>query len=255
MDLKLSDKEDRWRCPQKKCRKQKQLKSGSWLHGTHLSYRQVILFLYCWANKYTSIKFAEKELDIKHCATVDWNNYLREVCAQFLLANPKKIGGKGYTVEIDESLFVRRKHNKGRDVGQQWVFGGICRETGDCFLFAVDTRSKEQLLPIIESSILPESKIISDEWKAYKDISKLGYEHQTVKHCENFVDPSTGACTNMVEGMWNLAKSENKKRWGTHRTLIDSYLCEFMWRRTKGNECDLFIEIIKDIVAYNPLSN
>ena len=30
-------------------------------------------------------------------------------------------------VEIDESLFVRRK-NVGRTLPQQWVFAGICRE-------------------------------------------------------------------------------------------------------------------------------
>ena len=88
-------------------------------------------------------------------------------------------------------------------------------------------------MPTIKSSIVAGSKIISDEWKSYTDIEKCGYEHQTVKHCEKFVDPTTGACTNRVEEMWNLAKFENKKRWGTHRTLLDSYLCEFIWQKTK----------------------
>ena len=36
---------------------------------------------------------------------VDWNNYLREVCAADLLRNHIAIGGPNTTVEIDESLF------------------------------------------------------------------------------------------------------------------------------------------------------
>jgi len=37
-------------------------------------------------------------------ATVDWSNYIREVCAASLLWNPIRIGGNGMTVEIKESV-------------------------------------------------------------------------------------------------------------------------------------------------------
>ena len=40
-------------------------------------------------------------------AIIDFNNYLREVCAADLLANPVVIGGQNMTVEVDESLFTR----------------------------------------------------------------------------------------------------------------------------------------------------
>ena len=51
-----------------------------------------------------------------------------------LMAESISIGGLGMHVEIDESMFVRRKGNIWRKVKEQWVFGGICRETGSCFL-------------------------------------------------------------------------------------------------------------------------
>ena len=111
MVLRLSDKEDRWRCNVRDCRQQKQLKSGTWLHGTHLTYRQAVMFIYCWSREYTTHDFRRKELEMESETTiVDWNNYMREVCAQVLLADPPRIGGVGLTVEIDESLYVRRKN-------------------------------------------------------------------------------------------------------------------------------------------------
>ena len=46
----------------------------------------------------------------------------------------------------------------------------------------------------------------------------------TVNHSENFVDPVSGATKNHVESEWQKYKMENKKRYGTQRTVIESYL-------------------------------
>jgi transposase-like protein len=206
MKLEISDKEDRWRCNKAICRERKRLRSGTWLEGTHLSYRQVCLFLYSWSHELTSIAFAKRELRIMSCeTTVDWNHYLREVCAEKLMRNSVCIGGEGLHVEIDESLFVRRKYNVGHAVNQQWVFGGICRETHECFIFAVPDRASETLQEIIASWIKPKTTIISDEWRGYRGIESIperDYRHITVNHSENYVDPKTGACTNTFESMW-----------------------------------------------------
>ena len=255
MELKLSDREDRWRCGRRDCRQQKQLKSGTWLEGSHLSYSSAILFIYCWSKEYTTVKFCEDELNIRHCAVVDWNNYLREICAQALLAQPVRIGGPNLTVEIDESLFVRRKHNVGHQVREQWVFGGICRETRESFLYTVEDRSAATLIPIITDAVLPGTKIISDQWAAYNGIVNIpnrNFLHETVNHAQNFVDPVSGACTNKIECLWNIAKSRNRRRWGTHRSMIDSYMCEFMWRQRHRNT-DLFDRILLDIAQCYPL--
>ena len=77
MSLSLTDKEDRWRCRKKGCEQQIQLKAGTWIQGSHLSYSQVVKFIYPWCMDYTTVKFAYKELDIVSCeTTVDWNNYM-----------------------------------------------------------------------------------------------------------------------------------------------------------------------------------
>ena len=64
-----------------------------------------------------SPKFCERELHIGYAAyatvLVDYNNYLREVYAQHLLATPLRIGGPQRTVEVNESQFERRKYHAG----------------------------------------------------------------------------------------------------------------------------------------------
>ena len=43
--------------------------------------------------------------------------------------------------------------------------------------------------------------VSSDMWAAYQNIPGLpqAYQHFTVNHSQNFVDPVTNACTNHVE--------------------------------------------------------
>src|SRR5207237_494340 len=141
MNLSLSETHDRWTCGKTGCRMAVGIRKGTWLENSKLAFDKIITFTYSWAFKMTSIEFCERELLVGPDSAVDYNNFLREVCAASLLANPIIIGGEGLTVEIDESVFSKRKYNVGRLLPQQWVFGGICRETGECFIFAVPDRS------------------------------------------------------------------------------------------------------------------
>ena len=74
------------------------------------------------------------------------------------------VGGPGLTVEIDETLLFKRESHVGRllssEEGQQWLFGGLCRETGDCFLVRVPRRDTQTLLHAIRENIHPESHIL-----------------------------------------------------------------------------------------------
>ena len=85
------------------------------------------------------------------------------------------LGGPNKIVEIDESLFARAKHNRGKDLKRKqfWVFGLKQRDSGRCFMKLVAARNAATLLPIIYKHVAPESIIFSDLWRSYKAIPKV----------------------------------------------------------------------------------
>ena len=95
-------------------------------------------------------------------------------------------------------------------------------------MYTVPDRRAATLLPIIQGSIRHGTTIMSDMWAAYGGIQAMGYAHLTVNHTYEFVDPITGAHTQNVENSWKNAKQSNKKRNGTHRSMLDSYEVEIM---------------------------
>ena len=63
------------------------------------------------------------------------------------------------------------------------------------------------------------------------------------------------AHTQNIESLWNKAKRRNRKQAGTHRSLLDSYMCEFMWRcRCERQNLNPFDAIMQDIAAFWPPS-
>jgi transposase-like protein len=190
----------------------------------------------------------------------DWNNFTRDVCAQYFLDDPQIIGGPNMTVEIDESKFGHRKHNRGRIIDGRWVLGGICRETRETFLVPCpgNRRDAATLLPIIQAWVHPGTEVLTDEWRAYAQLQANGFQHRTINHTLHYVDPNDRTLhTNTVEGMWNCVKRKFKRMNGTRKEgpLLNSYLQQFMscmWRENFGKE-DAFHNIINHIIQQYPL--
>ena len=135
------------------------------------------------------------EVEIRSSHTVvDWKQFCRDVCVSYFLNHPEQIGGAGRVVEIDESLFSKRKYNRGRVLQEQWIFGGYDPVDKKGFLVPVPKRDAATLLPIVQQWVLPGTTIHSDMWQAYNQFGNMGYPHGTVNHSLNFVDPVTGYC-------------------------------------------------------------
>jgi len=75
----------------------------------------------------------------------------------------------------------------------------LVRETKDIFIVVVPDRSSETLLSVIQDKILEGTTIISDCWKSYNCLSEHNFQHLTVNHTYNFVNPETNAHTQNIE--------------------------------------------------------
>ncbi|KAJ8976845.1 hypothetical protein NQ317_012969 [Molorchus minor] len=167
--------------------------------------------------------FCEPSTSSSNTRDCDFNECVTEVFIYWATEQSEQIGGEGTIVEIDEAKIGRRKYNRGRYLQGQWVFGGIERGT-----LAVEDRTSDTLLKIIQEKIKPGTTIFSDCWKAYECLSEKNYQHLTVNYSVNFIDPETGTHTQNIERVW----AEVRKlvpRYGRHKKHYEGYLAECLF--------------------------
>ena len=177
----------------------------------------------------------------------------------FMWSCPIRLGGPGATVQIDESLFARAKHNRGHalHLPQVWIFGLYDPDRQEGYLRLVDARDGDTLYPIIEEVLRPGSVICSDEWAAYRRITQQPhpqqFQHRTVNHQQHYVDPVTGCTTNHVEAYLSRVKKRVKRKNGLSRLVLPAFLDECMWRDRFGKtSASAFQNILLDIAARFP---
>ena len=140
----------RWRCTDSNCRCEASIRDGSFFgNGSKLEIVKIVDLMYAYLYETASFKNLARECRIASEAIFNWRNFVRDVYSEYFVRHPLRIGGPGHIVEIDESAFVRCKHNVGCVVRTQWVFGGLDTETKEGFLVAVDRRDADTLLPVL----------------------------------------------------------------------------------------------------------
>ena len=139
-----------------------------------------------------------------------------------------------------------RRERYGNRVDGPWIFG-LClckvdedgkRQLKEVRYFYVEKRDRQTLLPIISREVMKGSTIHSDEWKAYKNLRQLDYNHETVNHSINYV--INGVHTNTIEACWGRLKTKilRVKR-GVSVKYLPEYLCEEWFRSTMGQKFEL----------------
>ena len=257
-----------WVCTKKKagitpCSKVKgtkfSVKKGTWFAESHLT-MSTILWI-CW---YFVAKSTETNTKLylnmgKNDKTiVDWFSMCREVCDWWLLNKSERLGGPGKVVEIDESYFAGvQKYGRGRSrkTIHPWVFGAVERGSLKVKLENVEGKSREQLLPVLSTWILPETTIHSDRHGAYFNLPQYVdhcVAHYAVNHKENYVDPRSGAHTQSVESNWRHCKASLPDH-GLRPYLLQSYLSTYCWQRHVSQfELDPFLFFLECIAELYP---
>lgn len=219
----------KWSCY--KCHKTHSILYGSIFYGSKIPMSKVLYLLYFWVNEY-SYSAASHEVDININTVTYYFTLFRNACDSFIISSSiQQIGGQGKTVQIDETLMCHRKYHVGRILNQVWIFGGVCIEDHQFFCLVVPDRTSKTLKEEIMNHILPGTTIISDCWKGYDCLDSCNeFEHLTVDHSKNFVNPINGANTQTIERMWRELKKINKKYEGIPRNKINEHISEFILR-------------------------
>ena len=181
-----------------------------------------------------------------------------------LYENTGRIGGPGHVVEIDETKVGKRKYNRGRMVDGTWIFGmidiGTEHQQPEPGAYRLEIcpnneRTEAALVPLIQKHVEVGSVIMSDGWASYGNLERYGYEHLSVNHTENFVDPLTFAHTQNIERSWKPLKAKLTGT-GIRKQYLADHMCEFLWRREErisakqeGRKAAYFGALIRDIAA------
>ena len=119
-----------------------------------LSIDKLLEIFWYWSHNH-SVKFTHEQTGVSKKSIIKWFNKIRTILFEKMIQEPP-MGGPGYTIQIDESLFFgKRKYNRGRilrgDMKHQadknrneqskrnygkrihgpWVFGLVCRKISE----------------------------------------------------------------------------------------------------------------------------
>lgn len=243
----------RWRCPTH-CKYEQSWRHGSILASQKLSCGQFLWLARCWAFDFLQSDAAEW-VGVCYETVCTWFDSFREICCWYLVRNPQQKGGIGVKVEVDESVISKRKYNRGRS---NWESTGKCPEQNQCFVELVANRRAPTLNAILERNVAPGSIICTDIWRGYSQVAAIPvdppFEHRTVNHSENFVDPDDGTCTNHVERGWGQIKTKFKRMNGCHDSKLTSRLNEAIWRQHFApSKMDAFRRLITQIAMKFPI--
>jgi transposase-like protein len=235
------------------CKSHKTIRENSFFYDTKIRIWQVLYILYNFAFEFMNYRASDTLVRVGKETVSLYKKRIRAIILESFKRHEQKIGGIGKTVEVDESLFCRVKHNRGHDMRrkQVWVFGLYERPvyaigTGNkrvgvmqpkVLFIQVAQRDAVTLLNAIYQHVEPGTVIHSDCWGAYNEIIRLDkqYAHRTVNHSMHFVGPD-GTHTNSIESMWRAAKVQFKQMGGVLRVYLQAYLDEYCWRFNNGNK-------------------
>lgn len=162
-------------------------------------------------------------------------------------------GGKlSGEVEVDETFVGGKVSNRKSkfgvgSVGKEVVMGMVQRG-GIAHVRHVPNTGKWTLLNQIKENVAPKTMIYSDEWKAYKNLPKFGYGHDSVVHSA-YEYARGNVHTQNVENLWSHIK---RGITGVYRHVdakyLQSYVNEYAFRYSKRNNSEpMFLALLGQI--------
>lgn len=150
-------------------------------------------------------------------------------------------------VEVDESFFGGKGHNR-RYVPHfnekpKDIIMGMVERDGKVIMKKIETTGRIALMEQVEKHIDKSATVMHDQFMGYKNLHKLGYDHNAVNHGKTYVVGKVH--TNNVEGPWGRIKPGIK---GVYRKVsskyIESYMDEYCFRFNNRKTPDEMFDLL-----------
>jgi len=147
-------------------------------------------------------------------------------------------------VEADETYVGGKKHDgkRGRGASGKTPVVGLVERKGDIRLEATKDTTAVSLIEIIKNNVMAGATVMTDEYRPYNHVAKLGYAYERVNHSAK-VFAVGRVHTNTIEGAWSHFKLSIRAIYiGVSAKHLQKYCAEYEYRyNTRGlNDSDRF---------------
>jgi transposase len=215
------------------CGRHKYPMKGTIFEGSSTSLKLWFYAMYLMASTRCGIsaKQLEREIGVSYPTALRMFRQIRSLLDQ----DDALLGG---TVEVDETYWggkPRAGEVRNRYEGRMWAeqkakVAGAVQRGGKVTARVVPDSRAETLVPFVQAKVLPASTVYTDEWRAYHELGRKGYEHSRINHSEK-VYVSGDVHTQTIDGFWALLKNGLR---GVYHSVSDhhlqSYVDEYVFR-------------------------
>jgi transposase-like protein len=226
-----------WKC--RACRKQFTVMVGTIFESSHIPLNKWLAAFYvlCSSKKGMSAHQLHRMLGVSYKTAWFMFHRIREA-----MRDPAFVSRLSGTVEADESYIggkrKERSEGRGRGAKHKTPVMTLVERDGRVRSFRVANVTARELGGVIREHVDPRSRVVTDEWLAYRDVGKDFAAHDTVTH--GYGEYVRGdAHTNTVEGYFaNLKRGVNGIYHHVSRAHLDRYLAEFDFRYNARHTTD-----------------
>jgi transposase-like protein len=212
------------------------------------------MFLITQTRSGVSAKQLQRELGVTYKTAWRMFKQIRMLMAQ---SSGNLLSG---VVEVDETFVGGKGKNRARvwtqgiEKEKKEVVMGMVERGGKAYLKHIPNTGKWTLLTQIQQNVDPKARIITDEWKAYKNLHKFGYLHEAINHSgSEYVRESI--YTNNIENVWSHLK---RGIYGVYRIVskkyLQAYVDEYTFRyNNRKSEVPMFDLLLQEVANVSVL--
>jgi transposase len=173
------------------------------------------MYLFAMSKNGVSAKELQRQLEVTYKCAWRMGHRIRS-----LMENYEPVSG---VVEVDE-VYIGGRRRRRRRWGDKAVVVGVVERGGRVVARHVMGNGGQTVVAHVTNSVTPASTVYSDQYGAYRRLSRLGYEHAAVNHSA-YEWARGDVHTNTIEGFWSWLKLPLR---GTYRSVSKRHLQKYV---------------------------